>query len=396
MKKSIQYLFLLFIISIFLLPNNLFAESTTVTAVGEYVMGDNDTYIEAKKLALQDAKRLLLEKVGTYIESKTEVKDGSVKSDEIKQYTAGIIKVEEVGEEKTLLASKATVVKVNVKAIIDSDAVIKQVLSFRNRDEIERSAKRLSSDNDKLRREIDQLNQQLRNVVDETKYQQLNKQRKDILERLDLNENGLTLLLSGESLHRSALLDKEEKDEKRIKIKKFMRELASAYKISVTAPQVRDNGNGTANVTFSVEAYLPFSLSGFFRKSNANKYGVNIKDIESTGLSFYAERFSTDICISGSYEIVELMRGELKSLVLSVGLGHNVEIETLSFTTASFCQGIIAEHSGLYFYPAIRPYFQHTYTHKMSLSELKSLSKLEVKVLYDSQEYGQQGALLKR
>jgi len=77
MKENISQLFTYSILFIIIfLPNPLFAENVTMTAVGEYVMGDNDTYTEAKKLALQDAKRILLEKVGTYIESKTEVKDG--------------------------------------------------------------------------------------------------------------------------------------------------------------------------------------------------------------------------------------------------------------------------------------------------------------------------------
>jgi len=395
MKENIQRLLIIFILAIILLPNNLFAASNTVTAVGEYVMGDNDTYSEAKKLALQDAKRILLEKVGTYIESKTETKDGIVKIDEIKQYTAGIVKIEEVGDEKSILANKATIVKVNVKAIVDSDAIIKQVISFRNRDDIEKSAKRLSTDNDKLRKEIEQLNQQLRNVADEKKYQQLNKQRKEILEKIDSNENGLTLLLSGETLYKAALLDKQEKDETKIKVKKFIRELASAYQLSVTAPEVRGNGNGIASVTFSVEANLPFSFNGLFRVRNANKYGVNISDIESAGLSFTVERFTKEICVYGSYEILEFMRSELKSLALSIELGSYVQKEDLS-RTPSFCQGIIPEHQGIYFYPTIRPQFHKTYTKKMSLSELKSLSKLEVKVQYDSQEYGQKSEVLNK
>ena len=112
MKAIIQQLYIYIVLFIIIfLPNTLFAENVTMTAVGEYVMGDNDTYTEAKKLALQDAKRILLEKVGTYIESKTEVKDGIVKSDEIKQYSAGIVKVEEVSDERSVLANKASLVK---------------------------------------------------------------------------------------------------------------------------------------------------------------------------------------------------------------------------------------------------------------------------------------------
>ncbi len=56
---------------------NASAEIRTISATGEYRMGDNDTRTDAKRLALLDAKRLALEQAGTYIESITEVKNGS-------------------------------------------------------------------------------------------------------------------------------------------------------------------------------------------------------------------------------------------------------------------------------------------------------------------------------
>jgi hypothetical protein len=93
MRENISRFMVCLVAAIFfIIPSVLFANTVTVTAVGEYIMGDNDTYTEAKRLALEDAKRIALEKVGTYIESKTEVKEGAVTSDEIRQYTAGIVK----------------------------------------------------------------------------------------------------------------------------------------------------------------------------------------------------------------------------------------------------------------------------------------------------------------
>ncbi|PKN69117.1 MAG: hypothetical protein CVU54_11430 [Deltaproteobacteria bacterium HGW-Deltaproteobacteria-12] len=46
-----------------------FAEKKVVTAEGKYVMGDLDSKQNAKALALMEAKRISLEKAGTYIES---------------------------------------------------------------------------------------------------------------------------------------------------------------------------------------------------------------------------------------------------------------------------------------------------------------------------------------
>jgi len=391
MRENVQQLSVCIVLVIIIfLPDALFAEATTRSDWSSDVCSSDLTYTEAKKLALQDAKRILLEKVGTYIESKTEVKNGIVKSDEIKQYTAGIVKVEEVGDEKTILANKATVVKVNVKAIVDSDAVIKQLLSFRNRDDIERSAKRLSSDNDKLRREIDQLNQQLRNVIDdEKKYQQLNTQRKEIIKQIDTNETGLTLLLSGEGLHTAALLTRQNKEDSKTKVKKFIKGIASTCKLSSSALEVDDNGDGTANVTFTVKAYMPFDLGNpLTRRIAAEYYDINLNDILSTGLNFgkvggaWLGLITIGCENEKCMEILKFMYSEIRSVVLSVKLGTR-EIKNFPFMSDS----MVYE-----FYSS----FKKTYQIRMPLSELKSLSQLKLKIIYDSDEYGQKGALSKQ
>lgn len=69
------------------------AEVRTITVIGEYRMGDNDTRADAKRLALLDAKRLALEQAGTYLESLTEAKNLQVSGDELRAYTAGIVEV---------------------------------------------------------------------------------------------------------------------------------------------------------------------------------------------------------------------------------------------------------------------------------------------------------------
>ena len=384
MKKDMQQLFIYVVLVIVgFLPNSLFAASVTMTAVGEYVMGDNDTYIDAKKLALQDAKRNLLEKVGTYIESKTEVKNGIVKADEIKQYTSGIIKVERIGDEKSILDNKATLVKVSVKAVVDPDALIEQVLNFRNRTDIEEAVQKLSADNNKLKKEIEQLNQQLRNVVDEKKYQQLNTKRKEIIKQIDTNETGLTLLLSGEDLHTAALLTRQNKEDAKLKVKKFIKGLASICKLSSSALEVDDNGDGTANVTFTVKAYIPFDLGGpLTRRIAAEYYDININDVLSTGMNFgtvggaWVGLIGIDCDNKNCFEIRDFMYKEILSVVLSVKLGTR-ELKNFPF---------VSDTTVYEFYSS----FKKTYQIKMPLSELKSLSQLKLKIIYDSEEYGQQ------
>lgn len=253
LRRIIYLLVCLFI----LMPSLLAAETVTVAATGEYIMGDNDTFTEGKRLALQDAKRLVLEKTGTYIEGVTEVKNGAISSDVIKQYTAGIVKIEVLDEQRQLLASKATAIKVNVRATIDPQAIVKQVMALQNRKELEEKARTMTDENDRLKKEITLLNQQIRAVVDETKDQELRARRNEALKKILDNEAGLTLLVSGDSLVSASLMSKRNKEDDLQFIAAFLKEVLAAYQIAVDEPEVEDNGNGTSNVTIRYTLKLP-------------------------------------------------------------------------------------------------------------------------------------------
>jgi hypothetical protein len=83
-----------------LILNPVFAQqSETIHASYKYTLGDNDTKSDAKKIAFIEAKRLCLEKAGTYLESNTEVSEFRLSRDEVRTYAAGILKVEIVSEE---------------------------------------------------------------------------------------------------------------------------------------------------------------------------------------------------------------------------------------------------------------------------------------------------------
>ena len=113
MEKIIMILFLI------LLPITSSAQVHDVEATGEYVMGDNDTKIEARRIALEHAKRLAVEQIGTYLESETIVKDRMLTKDEIRTYASAIIKTTVVSENIDLLENKTTVFKIHIKANVD-------------------------------------------------------------------------------------------------------------------------------------------------------------------------------------------------------------------------------------------------------------------------------------
>jgi len=88
----ISFLFVLFI------PNHTSAESKTFIKEYTYQASDFDSKISSRTITLEQVKRLLLEEVGTYLISETDVKDFQLTKDKITTLTAGIVQAEILNE----------------------------------------------------------------------------------------------------------------------------------------------------------------------------------------------------------------------------------------------------------------------------------------------------------
>lgn len=162
------------------------AEVRTLTATGEYRMGDNDTKTDAKRLALLDAKRLALEQVGTYLEGVTEVKNLRVTRDEIRSYTAGIVEVLEQAT-RSALEGETTVVRVDVTVRVDTEVVTKQLGELRKNALAKEELLRAKAEADLLRKELDEKNRQLAALTGGAAEAAV-QQRQQVMARADANE----------------------------------------------------------------------------------------------------------------------------------------------------------------------------------------------------------------
>jgi tetratricopeptide (TPR) repeat protein len=160
------------------------AEVRTITATGEYRMGDNDTRTDAKRLALLDAKRLALEKTGTYLEGVTEVKNLQVTRDEIKTYTAGIAEVLEQ-DTKTIHEGETTVVRVDVTVKVDTAAIAKQIEALRKHEHAREELEQARAEADQLRQEVEAKTKEIAALKSKSGAEPLLKEREQMLARLD-------------------------------------------------------------------------------------------------------------------------------------------------------------------------------------------------------------------
>jgi uncharacterized protein YaaR (DUF327 family) len=114
-----------------ILPTVAFATTQTITATHTYVMGDNDSRNDARHLCFLEAKRKVLEQVGTFIQSSSEVRNFQLTKDQMTSYSAAIVSVETVNEIFGYKDGQGSIT-LTVKADVDTEDVKKRLAAIAN------------------------------------------------------------------------------------------------------------------------------------------------------------------------------------------------------------------------------------------------------------------------
>jgi tetratricopeptide (TPR) repeat protein len=141
---------------LFFIPHHISAETKTFIKEYTYQASEDDSRNSSRVTAMREVKRLLLEELGTYLESVTEVKNFQLTKDQITSLTAGIVKTEIVNEKWD-----GHTYWIKTKIVTDENDVIKSIDNLRkDRDksrELEDTKKRVDAileENKKLREEL--------------------------------------------------------------------------------------------------------------------------------------------------------------------------------------------------------------------------------------------------
>ena len=113
---------LLLMVVFLLFPVQSLAASKVFEREYTYSASEADSKLTCRVIALEQVKRLLLEELGTYLQSISEVKDGVLTKDEIVTLTAGVVRTEIISEHWD---GKVYRLKARIKA--DPDYVIKAI-----------------------------------------------------------------------------------------------------------------------------------------------------------------------------------------------------------------------------------------------------------------------------
>jgi tetratricopeptide (TPR) repeat protein len=153
---NLMFSVLITILSFLLFTNSALAETKTFVREYTFQAGDEDSKNSSRTISLREVKRLLLEELGTYLESTTEVQNFQLTFDQIITLTAGIVQTELVEEKWD---GRTYWIKAKVQA--DSGDVIKAIDTLRKDrqktkelEEVRKKSDALLKENERLRQEL--------------------------------------------------------------------------------------------------------------------------------------------------------------------------------------------------------------------------------------------------
>jgi len=145
------------VFALLIFPVAASAQVQTITATHTYVMGDNDSRNDARQLCFLEAKRKVLEKAGSLIQTSTEVKNFQLTKDQISLYSAAVLSVETIKEKFTNNDGQNTLT-LTVKADVDMADVRKRLQAITADKSIQERIARQQQQLDALEEKIRNLN----------------------------------------------------------------------------------------------------------------------------------------------------------------------------------------------------------------------------------------------
>jgi tetratricopeptide (TPR) repeat protein len=167
MKSSLIRINLILILLFLFIPNFISAESKTFIKEYTYQASEYDSKVSCRTLALEQVKRLLLEELGTYLESETEVNNFKLTKDQITALTAGIVQTKILKEkwdgERYWIQAKIEADPSKVAK--DVDALRKDREKSNELEDVRKKADELSRELERLRSALELSNKDQTNIA---------------------------------------------------------------------------------------------------------------------------------------------------------------------------------------------------------------------------------------
>lgn len=236
MKKI---LIILMILTLY--PSVILAKTYEVNTTGEYVMGDRDSKADARRIALEHAKLLAVEQIGTYLESETVVQDSQVTKDEIRTYASAIVKTIVLSENMRVLENKTTMFSLNIRANVDISVLENKIKEIKSDTKRSQQISSLQLENIRLLKELESLSTRLKSEP-AGQYRNLIQERENVLEKLEKNQNSIRIAFEKGTLLNLAFKNRDELGESKRNIDEALQFIADNTVFTLGEPQIRNKG----------------------------------------------------------------------------------------------------------------------------------------------------------
>lgn len=178
----------------FCLFSCLWAETKVYTQVASQVVGSHQSVNEVRPIALLEAKRLVLEQAGTYVESVTVSQDCELTRDEVFSLTAGIIYTQVIDEKLETISGAAVKFTITIQATVDLaklEEEIERLKKGSHQSDILEENKELRERNATLEKELKEHQEKMTQAQSENEAEALRQeeQEKELLKKAKAYED---------------------------------------------------------------------------------------------------------------------------------------------------------------------------------------------------------------
>ena len=227
-----------------------------------YILGDSDTKIDARNIALQQAKQKAAEMAGSYVESERIIENDTIKYENIRTISTALMQTKV--KDEVLSVNDLGQVQITLTAItsLDKSSILAKLGLLEDDNQKQQQVNYLQQENDRLQQELGELNKKLATfqqsqqsgTIQAKPRQELAQRRDEIFTAIEQNKNSISAIFERGTLLAMAKQGSQDFEAAKIDIStNVWNYVVNNTDVSLGEPKFLDNGDGTYNIEIKVD-----------------------------------------------------------------------------------------------------------------------------------------------
>ncbi|MFK5949025.1 MAG: hypothetical protein QM500_09705 [Methylococcales bacterium] len=298
--------------------NTLTLQTTT-----KYVLSDNDSIIDARAIALQQAKKIAAEKAGSYIHAEKVIVNNKIKSDTIDIVSTALMSIEISKESVKIVSGNKTQLSLTVIAKINKESLYEKLGSLKDNKDKQQKIDVLEKENKRLVAQLARLNTRL--LGGEKKNNSLVAQRDNILAKITNNESAVRKIFQPGLFLTIANKNSDAFSNEKNNIDQYIFQyIINETQIDFGEPAITKNDDGTYNARFPIVWKIDSDIikSELSKHFVLSKKGDNMSQVvrsDNVSATSYPNREKLFDYYNGKYLYIEITAGKYKAKRMIMG-----------------------------------------------------------------------------